>query len=510
MATYLPRCQLLAGIYTRANRLMMLLLGVLFVATLGMAAIHGLWWPAVMLGLPVTLLPMLLIQLSPTALITRLSVACAFMAHAGLQIHLLLGMIEGHFVIFVLLSVLLAYRDWRVLACGAVVIAIHHLLFCYLQHRGWGIYVMPESHMTAYLPMVLIHAAYVVVQALVLGFLARQMERDAISAEELGRLSSQLGRREGTFDLRFDDAEMRSPLGEHFKRTMLAVRVTLGRVRTAIAEVGDVSRIISRGNDELAERSRRQETALTRTQHKLETLNQSVHDNSDHAQRASSLADETGSIAEKGQRLVEALTLAMGGVRESAQQISDITDLIDSIAFQTNILALNASVEAARAGESGRGFAVVAGEVQALANRSANASRDIRALLDNARQQALGGTEKADAVARTMTDILTGTRDVARLITEISQASRHQSNDLAEVNTDLRGIGQDTQDNGVLVSDVAKAAERLRQQSSALIDAVASFDLGRGSEEGTKTEHSPSPAVWSKGEAWPAALLSAH
>ncbi|MDH4572735.1 methyl-accepting chemotaxis protein [Salinicola acroporae] len=473
-----PR-DLLAGIYVRANRLTALLLVVLGAATLGMAAVHGLWWPAIVVGLPASIVPIVMIRCWPTALTTRLCVATAFMVHAGLQIHLLLGMIEGHFVIFVLLSILLAYRDWRVLACGAGVIAGHHLLFCYLQHQGWDIYVMPQSHMMAYLPMVLIHAAYVIVQTVVLGFLARQMARDAISAEELSRLSRHIGRREGIFDLGFDDTTMRSHVGSEFKRTMQVVRATLGRVKTTLVEVAAVSTTINHGNDELADRNRRQETALVRTQGKLEAIGGSVQENSDHAQRASMLASEAGDVADEGQRMVNALTGAMHQLRESSNKITEITDLIDSIAFQTNILALNAAVEAARAGESGRGFAVVAGEVQALANRSAEASRDIRALIGESRQQVVNGTARAEDVARTMTDMLGRTNDVARLIDGISQACCRQSDDIGEVNADLRGIAQDTEENGSLVESVSHASERLHQQSSLLDEAVSSFDLGK-------------------------------
>ncbi|NRB57648.1 MAG: methyl-accepting chemotaxis protein [Salinicola sp.] len=473
-----PR-DLLTGVYVRANRLMELLLIVLCFATLGMAAVHDLWWPALVVGMPASIVPIVMIRCWPTALTTRLGVATAFMVHAGLQIHLLLGMIEGHFVIFVLLSILLAYRDWRVLACGAGVIAGHHLLFCYLQHQGWDIYVMPQSHMMAYLPMVLIHAAYVVVQTVVLGFLARQMARDAVTAEELSRLSRHIGRREGIFDLGFDDTTMRSHVGGEFKRTMQAVRATLGRVETTLVEVAGVSSTINQGNDELADRNRRQETALVRTQGKLEALGGSVQENSDHARRASTLASEAGGVAEEGQQMVDALTEAMHQLRESSNRITEITDLIDSIAFQTNILALNAAVEAARAGESGRGFAVVAGEVQALANRSAGASRDIRALIGDSRQQVVNGTARAEDVAHTMADMLARTNDVARLIDGISRACCRQSDDIGEVNADLRGIGQDTEENGLLVESVSRASERLRQQSCLLDEAISSFDLGK-------------------------------
>ncbi|WP_110665943.1 methyl-accepting chemotaxis protein [Salinicola halophilus] len=472
------RRELLGDVYLKANRVMRWLLGALFVTTLGMAGVHSLWAAALIVGLPATLGPVLLMRWLPTHLFTRLAVAFGLMVHAGLQIHLLLGMIEGHFVIFALLSALLAYRDWRPLVAAAVTISVHHLLFCYLQSQGLAVYVMPGSHLHAYLPMVLIHAAYVVAQTAILVLLARQSERDAISGEELARLSQHIGRREGTFDLGFDDVSMQSRVGNDFKRTMQAVRVTLRGVGGTLREVTRISDTLRQGNDELAGRNRRQESALERTQEKLDTLGRSVHDTSERSGRASALAAESGQAAEAGEALSTALTQAMQRLEEGSLRISEITEVIDGIAFQTNILALNASVEAARAGESGRGFAVVAGEVQDLANRSASASREIREQTEMSRRQILDGTDRAGEVARSMSDSLHRARTLATLVDEITIASREQRQDLDGVSGDVASIGEDTQHNGALVECVSQTAAQLQQHSQVLRAKLAVFELG--------------------------------
>lgn len=249
----------LAPVYLKANSLLKIVILLLYLASLAMAPIHGRWFSSVLIGLVAVLIPLAAMSVWPTALLTRLLVASSLMALASLQIHLLSGLVEAHFLIFILLSVLLAYRDWRTIIGGAVVIALHHLIFSYVQHAGYSVYVMPASHLeSSVLPMVAVHAVYVVVQTIGLCIMARQMERDAVSAEELGRLSSHLGRREGVFDLGFDDAAMQSHLGDHFKRTMLAVRRTLQSVAGSIEKVSATSKNIADGTGELLSRSEEQ------------------------------------------------------------------------------------------------------------------------------------------------------------------------------------------------------------------------------------------------------------
>ncbi|WP_175488733.1 methyl-accepting chemotaxis protein [Modicisalibacter muralis] len=496
----------MAPIYLKANRLMAAILVLLFLATLALASIHDRWASALLVGSAAMLIPLAAMRVQPTALITRLLVATSLMVFSALQIHLLSGMIEAHFSVFILLSVLLAYRDWRTIVCAATVIAVHHALFCYLQHLGFGVYVMPEMHpMSSYVSMVVIHAVYVVVQSIALCILARQMARDAVTGEELGRLSSHIGRRQGVFDLGFDDTAMSSELGAHFKRTMLAVRGTLTSVSSSIAHVLRISEDIVKGDEDLSSRNQRQEVVLSDTINALESLSRTVHDNSTHAREANELAATAGQVAEQGRKLVDELSAAMSRMRESSAKISDITSMIDSIAFQTNILALNAAVEAARAGQSGRGFAVVAAEVRELAQKSASASQDIRALVDTSQRQVADGASKANDVERNMGDILDQTQRVALIMSDISAASREQSEGVNEVSAAINSIGDATRDNGVLVGDMAGAAESLRRQADILSQAVRVFALeASGSAMATPAEHDVSepgsaaagPAGW--------------
>lgn len=446
----------LAPVYIKANSLLRIILVLLFLATLAMAPINGRWASSTLIGSLALLVPLLAMRITPTALITRLLVAASLMVFAALQIHLLSGLIEAHFLIFILLSILLAYRDWRTIVGGAAVIAVHHLVFSYLQHSGFAVYVMSHSHVeSSYLPMVLVHATYVVVQTAGLCILARQMERDAVSAEELGRLSSHIGRREGVFDLG-----------------------TLQRVAGSIEKVSGTSQSIAQGTGEISERSREQEDLLRGAISTLDSVSTMVHNASVQAEEANGLAESAGQVAAQGKQLVDELSDEMSGVQESSTEISNIISMIDSIASQTNILALNASVEAARAGESGRGFAVVASEVRTLAQKTAAASHDIRELIGASQAKVVASATKTGEVATAINDVLEQTHKVALIMSDISTASRDQRVSITEVSEAISHVGDSTQDNAKLVESASGAAEDLRQQAEELSRAVQVFELG--------------------------------
>jgi methyl-accepting chemotaxis protein len=182
-------------------------------------------------------------------------------------------------------------------------------------------------------------------------------------------------------------------------------------------------------------------------------------------------------VASRGGQVVDQVVTTMQGIQSSAQKIADISGMIDSIAFQTNILALNAAVEAARAGEQGRGFAVVAGEVRSLAQRSAEASREIKGLIGTSVDAATQGASLADQAGHTMHEIVDSIRRVSAVVGEISNASREQSMGVSQVGQAVVQIDQATQQNAALVEESAAAADSLKQQAERLVQAVSVFRL---------------------------------
>jgi methyl-accepting chemotaxis protein len=468
--------RLLEESYRRTDRAMLPLLWLLFIVALCLAPQYGRWGAAVTVGAVAAGIPTLLILWRPGSLSTRLAVACGLMVLAALHIHLMSGMTEIHFGIFVLLSVLLAYRDWRTILCAALVIAVHHLSFNFLQQWGYGTICFTEPS----LGMVLLHATYVVVQATALGWLAWKMERAGIAAEELARLSAHIGREPGVFDLRFGGLSMDSGLGHSFKTTMDAVHRTMSEVRVTATTLSAASREMMQGDQKLEERSRAQADSLAQTVASMRGLAANVHDNAAHAMQARQLTDQARQIAGTGSTAVAGVATVMGEIQHEAKKISEIIGVIDSIAFQTNILALNAAVEAARAGESGKGFAVVATEVRALAQRSAGAAREIRGLIEGSLEKTTDGFRQADNAAGVIREVVASIDGVAGIVGQIGDAGQAQSADIEEVNQVVAKMDELTTQTAVLIAEAASASTALQAQAAQLLQAVSVFRLQGG------------------------------
>ncbi|MFO6421156.1 methyl-accepting chemotaxis protein [Hylemonella sp. W303a] len=268
-------------------------------------------------------------------------------------------------------------------------------------------------------------------------------------------------------------------------------------VRASAQQVAVAAVEIERGNQDLSARTESQASTLEQTAASMEELGSTVRQNADSAQQANQLAQSASAVAMQGGEVMNQVVETMKDINQSARKIADIISVIDGIAFQTNILALNAAVEAARAGEQGRGFAVVAGEVRSLAGRSAEAAREIKALISASVQRVEQGGALVDRAGTTMDEVVASIRRVTDLMGEISTASAEQSAGVLEVGEAISGMDQTTQQNAALVEQMTSAAVDLKNQAQGLVQAVAVFKL---SQDGSGT-----PAL---GRAEPAGRLS--
>jgi len=263
----------------------------------------------------------------------------------------------------------------------------------------------------------------------------------------------------------------------------------VGQVRNSSDSIATGSAQIASGNADLSQRTEEQASALQETSASMEQLGATVHQNADNAIQASQLAAGASSVAMQGGIVVNQVVETMKGINESSRKISDITGVIDGIAFQTNILALNAAVEAARAGEQGRGFAVVATEVRNLAQRSAQAAKEIKTLISDSVERVDRGNTLVAEAGTTMERIVDAIRQVTIIVSEISSASAEQSTGVSQVGEAVGQMDRATQQNAALVEESAAAAESLRDQAARLVDAVAQFrlpgDLHSRAEVGT-------------------------
>ena len=262
------------------------------------------------------------------------------------------------------------------------------------------------------------------------------------------------------------------------------------QVRHGSEGVSTASSEIAQGNHDLSSRTELQASALQETASSMDKLGETVRHNAEGAQHANELARNASDVAVRGGAVVGQVVDTMKGIHESSRKIADIIGVIDGIAFQTNILALNAAVEAARAGEQGRGFAVVASEVRSLAGRSAEAAREIKALIQASVERVEHGSALVDQAGATMTEVVEAIQRVTGIVGEISQASDHQAQGVSQVGSSITQMDQSTQQNAALVEEMAAAASSLRNQAQELVQAVAVFNLG-----GASASYSQAPAV---------------
>ncbi|MDI5987272.1 methyl-accepting chemotaxis protein [Halomonas sp. M4R5S39] len=275
----------------------------------------------------------------------------------------------------------------------------------------------------------------------------------------------------------------------------------VGDVHGGIAVVTPAARDIAAGNDDLSSRTEQQAASLQQTASSMEEMTTTVQQNTDNARQASGLATENaGRVRETGE-LMHEVVATMGRITESSRKMAEIIDVIDSIAFQTNILALNASVEAARAGEQGRGFAVVAGEVRNLAGRSASAAKEIRTLIDGSSREIGTGAEVVNRAEGAIAEVVSATTRVNDIMGEITAASEEQSGGIGQINQAIAEMDQVTQQNAARVQASARASAELEHQAQRLSIAVAAFRLrGAGMETAPSLEERRAQAAGEGGE----------
>ena len=334
--------------------------------------------------------------------------------------------------------------------------------------------------------------------AVAVGWLARVIVRSI--TEPLGR-AVQLAQRVAAGDLTGQEQVRGSDEIAAVMHALEAMKDSLhrvlGEVRGNAEGVALVTREIAHGNTDLSRRTEQQAASLEQTASSMEELSGTVKHNADHARDANALAQQASTLAQRGGDSVQQMVATMQGIESSSKKIAHIIGVIDGIAFQTNILALNAAVEAARAGEQGRGFAVVAGEVRSLAQRSAEAAKEIKTLIGASVEQVETGTRVVEEAGLTMQQAVGAIHDVAAALGQITHASAEQSSGLGQMSEAIHHMDQLTQQNASLVEQAAAAAARLDEQAGRLAVMVSTFKLkgaGRSPRHDAAGTISPSAA----------------
>ncbi|QHI98749.1 chemotaxis protein [Xylophilus rhododendri] len=403
-------------------------------------------------------------------LASRLTIAVVQVALVALHIQLAYGAIELHFGVFVTLALLMVYRDWRVVVFAAALFAVHHLLFDRLQAAGLGFYCTTQPDVER----VLLHALYVVVQTGIEVVLCVRMQRMVRAGQELTRLVSAINSAQG-IDLNVERIRVQMPKPRALAEAVGRIRHAVDEVHAVATDMEGTAASVAEGSERLRERTGRVTESLEETAASLEEIASTSRLSRDAAHAANQVATAATGEARQGGQVMGEMVATMEAISQSSSRIGDIVGMIDSIAFQTNILALNAAVEAARAGEQGRGFAVVASEVRSLSQRSAQAAREIKALIETSSTQVRSGAQLVAGVGDAMARIATSVEKVAGLMDQVNTATSEQQLGISHVNESVAQIEAMTQENAALASASAEASSEMRAEIERLGRAMGAF-----------------------------------
>lgn len=415
------------------------------------------------------------------------------------------GMIEAHFGIFILLSVLILYSDWRVIAFGGLVIALHHALFTWLQYQGLvqlyvsmgDMHVMEEGAITHspvdLLYCLLMHGGAVVVQVVILGYLAKVLESMVQEGLHVTRFAIAAG--SGNLDVAFSRKEQQLPAVSAIVEMRDQVADSLRKTQTAASHVMDYSQQLFVAQEQLRTQTSRNSSQTERISTSTTELAASTRETAKESQHIRQLANDAEKIARQNGKQVEEMGEMMRLLDKHSKAIQEMLGEIDNITFQTNLLALNASVEAARAGEHGRGFAVVANEVRNLSKNTQTTATQIRHTIAATTNQVLLGVKQTSTIAETTRSLIQSFEQVAMRLNNSESAISQQHQGVEELEQSVNEIYNALELSRAAVENSHSMAEQLSVTADKMMNAVSGFTLPLSSSTAEKPMLIASPTV---------------